>query len=42
MTAIAEEEGVLLNDRREIAATNFTPRVFELFERLADQHGRLS
>jgi hypothetical protein len=35
MIQIAAEEGLLTNDRREIASTNFKPRVLALFRRLA-------
>jgi hypothetical protein len=35
MIRIAHDEGLLSNDRREIAKTQFTVRVIELFKRLA-------
>jgi hypothetical protein len=35
MIAIASEEGLLSNDRREIASTNFKARVLALFRTLA-------
>ena len=35
MIKIAAEEGLLTNDRREIASTNFKTRVLELFRQLA-------
>jgi hypothetical protein len=35
MIRIAEEEGLLSNDRREIASTNFKARVLDLFRNLA-------
>lgn len=35
MMAIAAEEGLLSNDRREIASTKFRARVLDLFRRLA-------
>lgn len=39
MIQIAAEEGLLTNDRREIASTNFKPRVLALFKKLAAQDG---
>lgn len=39
MIQIAGEEGLLTNDRREIASTNFKPRVLALFRRLATDDG---
>lgn len=40
MIQIAAEEGLLSNDRREIASTNFKARVLELFQKLAAKDGR--
>lgn len=40
IVAIAEEEGLLLGDRREIASTDFTPRVKKLFEKLLEESDR--
>jgi hypothetical protein len=40
MIQIADEEGLLTNDRREIASTNFKVRVLALFKKLAEDAGR--
>lgn len=39
MIKIAHEEGLLSNDRREIATTDFKPRVLALFRHLATEDG---
>lgn len=39
MIKIASEEGLLTNDRREIASTNFKARVLTLFKQLAAKDG---
>jgi hypothetical protein len=39
MIQIANEEGLLSNDRREIASTNFKARVLALFKQLAAKDG---
>jgi hypothetical protein len=39
MIQIAGEEGLLTNDRREIASTNFKPRVLALFKSLVTRDG---
>ena len=39
MIKIAGEEGLLSNDRREIASTDFKPRVLTLFRQLAAEDG---
>lgn len=39
MIKIAAEEGLLTNDRREIASTNFKARVLALFKHLAARDG---
>jgi hypothetical protein len=40
MIKIAAEEGLLANDRREIASTNFKARVLALFKQLAAEDER--
>lgn len=37
MVRIAQEEGVLVSHQKPIRSTNFTARVVELFQRLAEQ-----